>query len=271
MGRCIVVGDVQGCLTELIMLAEKVQFVHRHDRLILAGDLLDRGPDSAGVVAWAIGNGVEAIMGNHEESHLRFKKHDLKAAADPKYKNPMKPRPPGEPHRVVYDSLDKMQWEWLMKLPLYLHINDHWTVVHAGCFPGVEIEKQKPDHLMRLRYFRKGPPLKMVSDLKEQMSAETHCYWTEMWTGPRSLVYGHHVEKRGAVLTTPLNNPQLISSDEVLPGYGNAQGCTLGIDTGACFGGRLTAAIFEGDKVSIESVPATGKWADLHDDKWDGR
>lgn len=48
-GRVIVVGDVHGCVDELKALMRKVDYVQGNDTLILAGDLVDKGPDSIGV------------------------------------------------------------------------------------------------------------------------------------------------------------------------------------------------------------------------------
>lgn len=270
MNRVIVVGDVQGCLDELLELMKEVEYKEGVDRLILAGDLLDRGPDSAGVVTWAMTHSAEAVMGNHEESHLRFKQHDLKAQNDPKYKNPMRPRPPGEPHRVVYDSISTEQWEWLAKLPQYLHVDDKWTVIHAGCMPDITVEKQNPTHLMRLRYLRlpvDGKPLRMVSDLKEPMGPSTHCFWTEKWNGPRSLIYGHHVEKTGPVLTiNGVHQAEFKGNDHCFyPEPDDTH--TLGIDTGCCFGHTLTAAVFDSGMIYTKSVAAHGKYGTLYSDE----
>ena len=41
-----VVGDVQGCCRELETLLETVEFDAARDELVLAGDLINRGPDS---------------------------------------------------------------------------------------------------------------------------------------------------------------------------------------------------------------------------------
>ena len=45
-GRVIVLGDVHGCLDELEALLHKVDYVRGNDTLILAGDLVDKGPYS---------------------------------------------------------------------------------------------------------------------------------------------------------------------------------------------------------------------------------
>ena len=51
------------------------------DRLVLLGDLVDRGPDSLGVTEYArelseeLGPRFALLLGNHEDKHLRFRRH----------------------------------------------------------------------------------------------------------------------------------------------------------------------------------------------------
>lgn len=76
--RTVIVGDVHGCLTELVELIELVD-LKKADRLIPLGDVLDKGPDSAGVVKYLrklreTGFRVEPLMGNHEQNFLRWVK-----------------------------------------------------------------------------------------------------------------------------------------------------------------------------------------------------
>jgi serine/threonine protein phosphatase 1 len=72
-GRTLAIGDIHGCLLQLDALIDAVRLT-TDDHLILLGDLIDRGPDSAGVIRRAIQLRekfrVSVIMGNHEEMML---------------------------------------------------------------------------------------------------------------------------------------------------------------------------------------------------------
>ena len=47
--RTIIIGDIHGCSGALRVLLERIKPDENADRLILLGDLFDRGPDSWGV------------------------------------------------------------------------------------------------------------------------------------------------------------------------------------------------------------------------------
>lgn len=75
--RTFILGDVHGMLPELRVLLERLSPAPG-DHVVSVGDLLDKGPDSAGVMRFLRtlpeqGVGVTLVRGNHEEKHERFR------------------------------------------------------------------------------------------------------------------------------------------------------------------------------------------------------
>src|SRR5690348_12378540 len=73
-GRTLAIGDIHGCARTFRRLLEKVE-LDRADTLYLLGDLIDRGPDSKGVIEMILklledGFDIRPIRGNHEELML---------------------------------------------------------------------------------------------------------------------------------------------------------------------------------------------------------
>ncbi len=62
-----VIGDVQGCLHELKLLLQLVQYNDQHDQLIFVGDLINRGPHSLETLQFirTLSN-VRVSLGNHD-------------------------------------------------------------------------------------------------------------------------------------------------------------------------------------------------------------
>jgi bis(5'-nucleosyl)-tetraphosphatase (symmetrical) len=62
------IGDVQGCDAALQRLLDEISFSPSRDTLYLMGDLVNRGPDSAGVLRRLMGYGAAArcLLGNHD-------------------------------------------------------------------------------------------------------------------------------------------------------------------------------------------------------------
>jgi len=62
------IGDIQGCFQPLQNLLAKVDFSPSRDRLWVAGDLINRGPESLETLRYlrTIDNAAEVVLGNHD-------------------------------------------------------------------------------------------------------------------------------------------------------------------------------------------------------------
>lgn len=70
-GRDLVIGDVHGQRETFEHLLETVGYSPDDgDRLLLLGDLIDRGPDSASMFEWLQRDDVTCVRGNHEQMML---------------------------------------------------------------------------------------------------------------------------------------------------------------------------------------------------------
>ncbi|MDO5692220.1 MAG: symmetrical bis(5'-nucleosyl)-tetraphosphatase [Pseudomonadota bacterium] len=118
------IGDVQGCDTALGRLLDDIAFSPSRDRLVLLGDLVNRGPESLAALRRmaALGDAAACLLGNHDL-------HLLVVALGVR-----------RPHRT--DTLDDILTapdrdallDWLRHRPMALH--EHGVLmVHAGVLP----------------------------------------------------------------------------------------------------------------------------------------
>ena len=173
MQRTIFVGDVHGCLTELEELLESCAYA-QGDRVVLAGDLVAKGPDSLGVLKLAAQLGAAAVRGNHDHAVLRWR--DSPAHLVPER---------ATHHYQVARQLDADAWRLLASFPLFLRLPEHSViVVHGGLVPEVALEDQEPELLMNMRTLR--------PDGTGSRRPDDGPLWGSQWQGPELVIFGHH-------------------------------------------------------------------------------
>ncbi|KAF1808539.1 Metallo-dependent phosphatase [Eremomyces bilateralis CBS 781.70] len=242
--RLVIVGDVHGCREELEMLLRKVEFREGFDHLVLAGDMIFKGPDSGGVVDLARRLDASGVRGNHDDrvllAYAALKRKGALADVESASEGG---KAPGEKHRKLARELTQGQVEWLEGCPVILDVGDiegigHVVVVHAGLVPGVALERQDPYQAMNMRTIDLGS--RVPSEGTEGTA------WDKVWNHhqkhihPASdrffAVYGHNA-RRGL----------------------NVQDYSVGLDTGCVKGGMLTAlVIYPGGKREVVSVDCNG-------------
>jgi serine/threonine protein phosphatase 1 len=202
--RTVAIGDIHGCYQEMLQLLAEVE-ISDADCLISLGDIVDRGVDSLRVYDFLRNRpNTIVLMGNHERKHLRqalsYSQEIVKLQFGDRYDEFLK---------------------WTNALPYY-HETETAIFVHAALENGVSIDRQKEEVLCGCTAGEKY--------LSQQYDNK---YWSELYTGDKPVVFGHHV----------VGDEPLIIDRKV-----------YGIDTGACHGGRLTALVIPGfEIVQIQS------------------
>jgi serine/threonine protein phosphatase 1 len=221
--RVYAIGDVHGRLDLLDDLLGQIEADSAargpaDTQIIQLGDLIDRGPDSAGVVRRGRSGDLgfarmECLMGNHEISLLNVLDGEAKwlsswlayggrsALRSWGIDNALfKTGLPEEIIDAARAAIPHEDQSWLRTLPLQRRVGDY-LFVHAGIRPGVPIEKQVESDILWIR-----------DEFLEDDSAHG-----------AMVVHGHSITAE---------------ADERFN--------RIGIDTGAYKSGRLTALGLEG-------------------------
>lgn len=226
--RRIFVGDIQGCLRQFDELLATLG-LQAGDRLYCVGDLVNRGPDSLGVLRRARDLGARVVLGNHDI-------HLLRIAAGAAV--------PGEDDRLaeVLDAPDRNTLlAWLGAQPV-MRVEDDIVVVHGGLHPAwtdvgavaAELNAAIVDHVRghndpRIRYATQVRYCDAHGERPPQDEPPPDppfVPWDQFYRGERTVVFGHW-SRRGLVVGHRLR----------------------GLDSGCVCGGALTAWIAEDDRI----------------------
>ncbi|TGB11525.1 polynucleotide kinase-phosphatase [Streptomyces sp. MZ04] len=227
-----IIGDIHGCRSELETLLTKLGYVdgaHPDGRTaVFVGDLVDRGPDSPGVLRRvmamvAAGNAL-CVPGNHENKLGRYLKgrnvqhtHGLAETIEQLEKEDAKDPEFRERVREFIDGL----------VSHYVLDGGKLVVCHAG-LP----EKYHGRTSGRVRSHALYGDTTGETD---EFGLPVRYPWAEEYRGRATVVYGH----------TPVPNTSWINN-------------TICLDTGAVFGGRMTALRWP--ERELVDVPAEQVW-----------
>lgn len=206
----IAVGDIHGCLTELVKLLDSLkEYQEREDVIwVFLGDYVDRGPDSYGVIEFLMEfdkkNICMFLKGNHDEMTLTPYQFDI----DSRIRNGI------DKTQESYDKITpnekrnqaiRIHHNWISSLPLKYH-TDKYFFCHAGVHPSYSLNDQLDQDLLWIR--------------------KQFLLWPDDFG--KIIIHGHSVES--------MDKPVVKSN-------------RINLDTGCVFGGRLTAVILEDHEI----------------------
>jgi predicted phosphodiesterase len=171
-GRLITIGDIHGCHEEFAELLSLLE-LKPDDRLILLGDLVNRGPDSHRVIELARAHRAISLLGNHELRLLNYRRtRDLKYIK--------------EHDLETFDQLRPDDWTYLEKMLLtYEEPALNLVLVHGGFLPGQPWQRQPAEVVTRIQVIdRDGQP-------RKRADAPDAPFWADLWNGPPYVIYGH--------------------------------------------------------------------------------
>ena len=260
------VGDLQGCCDAFDRLLAEIGFSPSRDHVLVLGDLVNRGPDSLGVLRRlrGLGSAATCLLGNHD-LHLLAVAHGVR-----------KP-PRNDTLGDVLNAPDRAAWlDWLRRRRMAC-LDSGWLCVHAGVVPAwttadtlalaaeVEAMLAGPDLPAFLRVMYGNEPRRWSDEL---LGAERWRFVVNVLTRIRFCSADGTLEfdtKDGADAAPPgfmpwYEVPARATADQpVAFGHWSTLGLIdrpelLAIDTGCVWGGALTAVRVNGGRREVVQV-----------------
>ncbi|MFJ1989920.1 polynucleotide kinase-phosphatase [Streptomyces asiaticus] len=237
-----IIGDIHGCRSELETLLGKLGYALRRDDLgrpvdathpegrtaVFVGDLVDRGPDSPGVLRLAMGmvasGAALCVPGNHENKLARYLKgrkvrvtHGLAETVEQLDRE----------HRADPAFVDRVRDFIESLVSHYVLDGGSLVVCHAGL--------PEKYHGRTSGRVRSHALYGETTGETDEFGLPVRYPWAEDYRGRAAVVYGHTPTPRASWL----NN-------------------TICLDTGCVFGGRMTALRWP--ERELVDVPAERVW-----------
>ncbi len=249
------IGDVQGCNDELGALLGAVHYSADRDRLWFVGDLVNRGPDSLGVLRRirALGDAATVTLGNHD-LHLLAVAYGFARLRS------------GDTLDGILGASDRGRLlEWLAGRPLYHEDRAlNACMLHAGLAPQWDLATARRCAREVESALRRDP-----ETLLERLYGDQPDRWDEALEGAERLRFIvncftrlRYVDADGRLMLRAKGSPKKTQTQGLIPwfearearwrgprivfghwstlGFFHDAGVT-GLDTGCVWGGTLTA------------------------------
>lgn len=262
------IGDIQGCFDELTALLGKIGFNHGTDTLWLTGDIVNRGPKSLETLQFCIRheNSVQIVLGNHDLHLLAVGCGE----GAPKRSDTIEP--------ILKHPDGKKMLDWLRAQPLLIREGSR-VMVHAGILPQWRIAKAESLSREAEAELRGKKYVKFFS----KMYGNKPAAWDEglkgyarlrfivnAFTRMRALTFKNELDfdyKSTVKKMPPYLRPWFKAPDRqnldrtIIFGHWSSLGYTnadnvISLDTGALWGGQLTAVNLETEEIT--QVQAAG-------------
>ena len=215
-----VIGDLQGCLTPLKALLDKLHFDDKTDKLWFVGDIVNRGPESLAALRFvkALGDSAITVLGNHD-LHLLAVIYGIRTVS---------------PKDTLDDILNAADLDdlthWLRQQPL-IH-TDHqlgFTLAHAGVYPFWSLDRAHAlgDEVQRMlatdAFIEFLPHMYGNKPARWDEDHATHDRWRFVINAFTRMRYC----KLDGSLEYSFNGPPAVAPDSLLPWYAVKNRVTL--------------------------------------------
>lgn len=260
------VGDIQGCFDELQLLLRKIGFQYGKDTLWLTGDVVNRGPKSLEALRFVMQHEdcMQMVLGNHDLHLLAV------ACGAGRLKK-------GDTLDDILNAADsKIMLDWLRHQPLMVADGDY-LLVHAGLLPqwsaqealhlAAEVEAAISGAAYREVFLQMygNKPARFRADLQ---GMDRLRLVMNVMTRMRAITLDNKLDFdfKSTYADLPLDLQAWFDAEDrryddftVVFGHWSALGLyrdknVIGLDTGAVWGGALTAVNLETQEVvQVES------------------
>jgi hypothetical protein len=232
--RLIFIGDIHGCREELIELLSETNYDEANDHIVAIGDIVNKGPNTLGVIDYLMSQNASSVRGNHEERIVPLAESGNFTEG---YEDP------NSSPEAIAQALTVEQLAYLQSFPHILRIGNldafkgETIVAHAGLVPGLSLSAQDPESVMNMRAL--NTRTLAVSDERAIQGEghwfvvwDEHQFWYSLTAFVRKLL-GHNESGLRAT---------------VIYGHDSRLGLQLGsyyrgLDTRCSAGGSLTALV----------------------------